>query len=67
LQALKLRDDGMEQAIIVLKQYLDAQERMYGAMAAFQAVASTRTADWGTVPVLPLADASDRALAALFE
>jgi len=67
LQALKPRDDGMGQAIITLKQYLDAQERMYGTTAAFRAVASTRTADWGTVPVLPLADASDRALAALFE
>ena len=67
LQALKPRGDGMEQAIIALKQYLDAQEQMYGTTAAFRAVAATKILDWGAVPVLPLAEASDRALAALFE
>ena len=67
LEALKLRDNGMEQAIGSLKTYLDAQERMYGATAAFRAAATTGIGDWGSVPVLPLAEASDRALAALFE
>ncbi len=67
LQALTPRGNGMEQAIGGLKTYLDAQERMYGATAAFRAAATTGTGDWGSVPVLPLAEASDRALAALFE
>lgn len=67
LQALPLRGDGMAQAIGALQQYLDAQERMYGATAAFRAVATTRAVDWGTVPVVPLAEATDRALATLFE
>jgi CRISPR system Cascade subunit CasC len=67
LQALKPRGDGMEQAMVALKQYLDAQERMYGITAAFRAAAATRTLEWGTVPVLSLAEASDQALAALFE
>jgi hypothetical protein len=67
LQALPPHGNGMEQAIGALKAYLDAQERMYGATAAFRAVATTGIGDWGSMPVLPLAEASDRALAALFE
>ena len=67
LQALPLRGDGMAQAIGALHQYLAAQEQMYGATAAFRAVAATRAVDWGAVPVVSLADATDRALAALFE
>ncbi|MBE2294873.1 MAG: type I-E CRISPR-associated protein Cas7/Cse4/CasC [Phycisphaerales bacterium] len=67
LQALKLRDDGMAQAGIALKQYLDAQEQMYGTTAAFRAVATTKAIDLGSIPVLSLADATEQALAALFE
>ncbi len=67
LQALTPRGNGMEQAVGALKAYLDAQERMYGATAAFRAAATTGMGDWGSVPVLPLAEASNRALAALFE
>lgn len=68
LQALKPHGNGMEQAIGSLKTYLDAQEQMYGATAAFRAAATTGIRDyWGSVPVLPLAEASARALATLFE
>ena len=68
LPALTLRNNGMEQAIGSLKSYLEDQEQMYGATAQFRAVASTlRTVDWGPIPVLPLAEASEQALATLFE
>lgn len=68
LQALTLRNNGMEQAIGSLKSYLEDQEQMYGATAQFRTVASTlRNADWGSIPVLPLAEASEQALATLFE
>ncbi len=67
LQALTLRGDGIQQAIVALNAYLDAQERMYGTTAAFRAAATTKTVALGSIPVLPLASASERALAALFE
>jgi CRISPR system Cascade subunit CasC len=67
LQALKPQGDGMRQAIAALHAYLDAQESMYGAMAAFRAAATTKAVALGAIPVLSLAEASERALAALFE
>lgn len=67
LQALTLRGDGMGQAILALNAYLDAQERMYGPTAAFRVAATTKAVELGSTPVLPLAEASAKALAALFE
>lgn len=67
LQALTPRGDGMQQAIAALNDYLEAQERMYGPTAAFRVAATTKAVELGSIPVLPLAEASKRALATLYE
>lgn len=67
LQALKPQGDEMQQAISALKNYLDAQDRMYGATAACRVAATTKTVDLGAIHLLPLDQASERVLKALFE